>query len=159
MNLNVTLLGQMITFALLVWFTMKYIWPPITKALAERQKKIADGLAAAERGVHELALAQTKATEQLRATKQQVAAIIEQANRQGAQLIDEAKERARAEGERMLIAMRSEMAQEINRAKDRLRNQISAIALAGAEKILERAVDDALNNELIEKLIADIAES
>ena len=156
MNINATLLGQMITFAVFVWFTMKYVWPPITKALAERQKKIAEGLSAAERGVRELELAQHKATAHLREAKVQAVSILDQANKHAGRLIEEAKLRARDEGQRLVALAKVEIDQEIQQAKQQLRQQIARIAMAGAEKILERSIDEKENRDLLEKLITEL---
>lgn len=157
MELNATLIGQMITFALLVIFTMKFVWPPITKALRERQQKIADGLASAERGKHELELAQHKSAEQLRDAKIQAAKIVEQADKRAAQLVEEAKEKARQEGERMLELARQDIEQEKQHMKDALMSQIAGIALTGAEKILGQKIDVAANSEMIDRLIAEVS--
>ncbi len=156
MNINATLLGQMITFALLVWFTMRYVWPPLTKALEERRARIADGLAAAERGVHELELAQKRAGDVLREARQHAADVVAQANKRATEIIEEAKTEARAEGERLMIAARAEIGQEINRAKEQLRADVVTIALAGAAKILEREIDAKAHRDILDKLAAQI---
>lgn len=156
MEINATLIGQMLTFILFVWFTMKYIWPPITKALADRQQKIADGLAAGERGKHELELAQQRATEYLRDAKHQASTIVEHANKQATQIIEEAKIRAQQEGKRLLGVAKSEIDQELYRAKKELKTQITMIAMAGAEKILQSNLNKEANNALIDKLITEI---
>ncbi|MFA7095603.1 MAG: F0F1 ATP synthase subunit B [Gammaproteobacteria bacterium] len=156
MNINATLLGQMITFALLVWFTMKFVWPPLTRALEARRTRIADGLAAAERGAHELELAQKRAGEMLREARQQAADLVAQANKRAAEIIEEAKNEARAEGERLLTAARAEIDQEINRAKEQLRAEVVTIALAGASKILEREIDANAHRDILDKLVAEI---
>lgn len=156
MNINATLLGQMITFALLVWFTMKYVWPPLTKALEERRVRIADGLAAAERGVHELELAQKRAGDMLREARQHAADVMAQANKRATEIIEEAKADARAEGERLMMAARAEVDQEINRAKEQLRADVVTIALAGAAKILEREIDAKAHRDILDKLAAQI---
>lgn len=156
MDLNLTLLGQMITFAILVGFTMKYIWPPITQAMQARQQKIADGLAAAERGVHELELAQHKAADRLRDAKIQAAEIIDKANKRATQIIEEAKQQARSEGKRLLAIAQSEIEQEMHQAKQTLREQLAGVVVAGVEKVLERSVDVSANNEIFEKLADEI---
>jgi F-type H+-transporting ATPase subunit b len=156
MDLNLTLLGQMITFAILVGFTMKFVWPPIIKAMAERQQKIADGLAAAERGVHELELAHHKAADRLRDAKIQAAEIIDKANKRAGQIIEEAKQQARTEGKRLLVIAQSEIAQEMQQAKQILREQLAGAVIAGVEKILERTIDASANNEIFEKLADEI---
>mgnify|MGYP000613267183 FL=1 len=156
MNLNLTLIGQAIAFAVFVYFCMKYVWPPVTQALAERQKKIADGLDAASRATRDLELAQEKASETLRESKEEAASIIEQAHKRSNQMIEEAREAARAEGERMVAQARAEITQEINQAKDELRGQVASLAVIGAERILESSIDEAKHRELIDKLAAEL---
>jgi F-type H+-transporting ATPase subunit b len=155
-NLNLTLIGQAIAFAVFVFFCMKYVWPPVTQALAERQKKIADGLDAASRATRDLELAQEKASETLRESKEEAASIIEQAHKRSNQMIEEAREAARAEGERMVAQARAEITQEINQAKDELRGQVASLAVIGAERILESSIDEAKHRELIDKLAAEL---
>jgi F-type H+-transporting ATPase subunit b len=155
-NINLTIIGQAIAFAIFVMFCMKYVWPPITDALAERKKKIAEGLDAAERAQRDLQLAQEKAVENLREGKEQAAAIIEQANKRANQLVDEAKEQARLEAERIKAAAQAEIEQEVNRAKESLRSQVAVLAVAGAEKILETSVDQAAHAKLVDKLAAEL---
>ncbi|MGM8850500.1 MULTISPECIES: F0F1 ATP synthase subunit B [Salinicola] len=156
MNLNLTLIGQAIAFAVFVWFCMKYVWPPVMQALQERQKKIADGLDAASRATRDLELAQEKAEETLRESKEQAQQILEQANKRSNQIVEEARETARAEGERIIAGARSEIDQEINRAKEELRAQVSLLAVAGAERILESSIDEAKHRELVDKLAAEL---
>ncbi|GAB5497819.1 MAG: F0F1 ATP synthase subunit B [Pseudohongiellaceae bacterium] len=156
MNLNATIIGQSIAFAFFVWFCMKYVWPPIVAVLEERAKKISDGLQAAERAEKDLALAQEKSTEQMKEAKQEAAAIIEQANKRAAQIVDEAKEQARSEGQRIIAGANAEIEQEVKRAKQQLREQVANIALAGAEKILEKSVDKAANEEMLNKLANEL---
>lgn len=142
MNLNATIIGQMIAFALFVAFCMKYVWPPIMAALEERNKKIADGLAAAERGRHEQELAEKRAQQVIHEAKDQANEVISQAQRRGNEIVDEAKDSARTEGDRILTSAKAEIEQEANRAKDELRSQVGSVALAGAAKILSREIDD-----------------
>ena len=156
MNLNATIIGQLIAFAVFVMFCMKYVWPPITAILEERQKKIAEGLEAAERAQRDLNLAQNKAADELRAAKQQGAELIEQANKRANQIIDEAKDKARLEGQRLIAAAQAEIEMETQRAREALRAQVAAIAVAGAEKILGHAIDQADNEELMNKLAAEL---
>jgi len=156
MNFNATLLGQTITFILFVWFCMKFVWPPIMAALDERRKKIADGLAAAERGRHEKDLAEERAREILRDAKAQAGEIINRADRRAAEIVDEAKVDARAEGSRIKSAAQAEIEQEVNRVKENLRGQVVSIALAGAGKVLEREVSEDTHAELLEKLAAEL---
>ncbi|OCX91674.1 MAG: F0F1 ATP synthase subunit B [Pseudomonas sp. CO183] len=156
MNINLTLFGQTIAFAIFVWFCMKFVWPPITSAMQARQKKIAEGLDAAGRAQRDLQLAQEKASHSLRETKEQVAQILEQANKHANLIIEEAKQQARIEGERLVAGARAEIEQEVNRARDKLRTQVAALAVAGAEKILESQVDAKVHNELVEKLASQL---
>lgn len=156
MDINITLFGQMITFGVFIWFTMKYVWPHILKSMQEREQRIADGLAAAQRGQHDLELAQHKATEYLRDAKIQAAEILEHANKRGNQIIEEAKERAREEGERLLVVARADIEQEFQMAKQKLRAEAANLAIFGAEKVLARSVDAATQHDLVEKLIAEI---
>ncbi len=156
MNINATLIGQAISFFLFVVFCMKFVWPPILQALQERTAKIADGLAAAEHGKHEQELAEERAKELLREAKEQAAEIISRADKRGAEMVDEAKDEARAEGARLMTAAEAEIEQEVNRARQELRGQVVSIALAGAGKVLEREVDEAVHAELLNKLAAEI---
>lgn len=156
MNLNLTLVGQAISFAFFVWFCMKFVWPPVIAALEERSKKIADGLDAANRASRDLELAQEKATHTLRESKEQAAEIIEQANKRANQIIDEAKEQALADGQRLRDAANSEIEQDVVRAKEALRAQVSQLALIGAEKILGASVDEKAHSELVEKLAQEL---
>ncbi len=156
MSINATLFGQMLTFALFVWFTMKFVWPPVMRALQERQDKIAEGLAAAERGQQELKLAQEKATQQIRDAKDQAAEIIDHANLRAGHVVEESKIQARKEAKHIIEQAHAEIVQEVNQAKEALRKQVAAIAISGAEKILERNIDEAANNELLQKLIEEI---
>ena len=156
MNINLTLIGQMIAFICFVMFCMKYVWPPILAAMAEREKKIADGLAAADRASHDLELAQEKAVERLKEAKTEAAGIVDSANKRGNQLVEEAKNAALAEAERVKIAAQAEIEQEANRAREQLRSQVAALSLAGAEKVLGAAIDREAHNELVEKLAAEL---
>jgi F-type H+-transporting ATPase subunit b len=152
MNMNMTLLGQSVAFAIFVWFCMKYVWPPISEAMRERQKKIAEGLDSASRAQRDLELAQEKAGQTLREAKEQSAQILEQANKRATLLIEEAKEQAKTDGERLVEAAKGEISQEVNRAKDELRSQMSDLIIEGAEKILESSVDQKTHSELVDKL-------
>lgn len=156
MNINLTIIGQAIAFAIFVMFCMKYVWPPITDALAERKKKIAEGLDAAERAARDLELAKEKAASNMRESKEQAAAIIEQANKRANQIIDEAKEQATEEANRVKTAAQAEIEQEANRAKEALRAQVAALAVAGAEKILEASIDEKAHAQLVDKLAAEL---
>jgi F-type H+-transporting ATPase subunit b len=156
MNFNATLIGQSITFIVFVWFCMKYVWPPIMHALEDRKKKIADGLAASERGKHEQELAEVRAKKILHEAKEKAGEIITRADKRAAEIVDEAKNDARAEGARLMTAAQAEIEQEITRVKQDLRGQVVSIALAGAGKVLEREVDAAAHDELLNKLAAEI---
>ena len=152
MNINATLLGQMVTFALLVGFTMKYVWPPLLQALEERRKKIAEGLAAAERGRHEMELAEKRATSALKEAKNQAAEIVNLAQKRANALVDESKEAAKIEGERILANARSEIGRELENAKEDLRKEVSVLAVSAAEKILQREVDQNKHKEILAEL-------
>ncbi len=156
MAINLTLLGQLIAFAIFTWFCMKFVWPPITAAMDARQKKIAEGLDAAGRAERDLKLAQEKAAEMLRETKQSAAEIIEKANKTANDIVEEAKQQARSEGERLLEGAKAEIELEVNRVKEDLRNQVSVLAVAGAEKILGATVDAKAHNDLVEQLAKEL---
>ncbi len=156
MNLNATLLGELIAFVVFVMFCMKYVWPPIIGAIEERQKTIADGLAASDRAAKDLELAQEKATAQLKEAKAQAAAIIEAAKKHEAKIVEEAADKAQAEKEKILAAGHAEIETERNRAKEELRQQVAALAIVGAEKILERSIDAAAHSDILDKLVAEL---
>lgn len=156
MNINATLLGQSITFFVFVWFCMKFVWPPIMEALSQRKQQIADGLAAGERGKHELELASKRSGDVLREAKQKAADIIAQAEKRSAQLIDEAKNDAKVEGDRLLAGAKAEIEQEVFRAKESLRSQVADLAVAGAEKILRREVDAKTHADLLSALKSEL---
>ena len=156
MNINLTLFGQMVTFAFFVWFCMKFVWPVIIDSMEERQKKIADGLDAADRALRDLALAQDKATGQMKEAKQEAAGIIDQANKRANQIVDEAKQQAKSEGDRLKVSAAAEIEQEVNRAKEELRATVAGLALAGAEAVLEASIDEQANRVLVDKLAAQL---
>jgi len=156
MNLNATIIGQSFAFFVFVLFCMKYVWPPLTQVLEERRKKIADGLAAADRARRDLDLAQNRAADELRDAKRKSAEIIELANKRSNQIVDEAKDKAREEGQRILVSARAEIERETQRAREELRNQVAALAIIGAERILESSVDKAANEELVKKLASEL---
>jgi F-type H+-transporting ATPase subunit b len=156
MNINLTLFAQALSFAILIWFTMKFVWPPLLAAIEARQKTIADGLAAAERGKHDLELAANRAAEILREAKATAGEIIVSGEKRASQLVEEAKVQAKTEGDRILTGAKAEVDQEVFRAKEQLRTQVSAIALAGAGKILGREIDAKAHNDLLEKLVSEI---
>ncbi|ENY72366.1 F0F1 ATP synthase subunit B [Aeromonas diversa] len=156
MDINATLLGQTLAFVIFVWCCMKFVWPPLMAAIEARQKAITDGLSSAERAKKDLELAQANASDRLKEAKQQAAEIIEQANKRKAQIIDEATTAAQAEREKILTQGRAEIEAERHRAKEELRKQVAALAIAGAEKILERHIDQAANNDIVDKLVAEL---
>lgn len=156
MDINLTLLGEMITFAVFIWFTMKFVWPPLMNAMTERQQKIADGLAAGEQGQRELELARIRIKEQLLEAKTEAATILEQANQRAGHIVEEAKGKAREEGDRLLQLAKGEIDQEYNTAKEELMQKVSKIVVAGAEKILQREVDQKNNEHLIKELVGEI---
>ena len=156
MNITVTLVAQSLSFFMLVVFTMKYVWPPIMNALSERTKKIADGLAEAEKGHHELELAEKRSAEILREGKEKSKEFIDLGQKRHDEIVDEAKDNARIEGERIIAAARGAIDQERQQAKDALRAEVSALAIAGAEQILMREVDKNAHNEVLDKISAGL---
>lgn len=158
MNINATIIGQMITFAVLVIFTMKYVWPPLTKAMQDRQQKIADGLAAAERGRQDLEMAQTRCTELLQDAKNNAAQIIEQAHGRGVRIVEEAKEQARLESGRLVAHAHTEIAQQVNLAKRQLQQQVADLAVVMAEKIVQHdiKIDAATHQKLLDRIAEEI---
>jgi F-type H+-transporting ATPase subunit b len=151
MSINLTLIGQMITFTLLVWFTMKYVWPPIIAALEERKAKIAEGLAAAERGQEEIKLAEKKATSVLKDAKQQSSEILASAQKRANDLVEEAKSQAKVEAERLIEAAKAQVEQEMLQARESLRKEVSSLALRAAEQILQAEIDKAKHQDLLTK--------
>ena len=146
----------MLVFAAFILFTMKLVWPPLSKAMEERQDKIADGLAAAERGRKELELAQHRVKDELKQAKVQSADIIEKANKRAAQIVEEAKEAAKYEAQMQVKLAQEQLVQQINHAKDELRKQVATLAISGAEKILMREIDAKANTALLDNLIEEI---
>jgi F-type H+-transporting ATPase subunit b len=149
MNINATLLGQTIMFVVFVWFCMRIVWPPIMQILTARRQSIADGLAAGERGKHELELASKRGAERLHEAKEKASDIIAQAEKRAAQIVEEAKGNAKTEGDRLLAGAKAEIEQEVHRAKEGLRQQVADLAVAGAEKILRREIDVKAHAELL----------
>jgi F-type H+-transporting ATPase subunit b len=156
MNLNATLLGQAIAFAILIWVTMKYIWPPMLAAIEERQKKIADGLAAAERARQELKDADSRVADEIRKARDEANQIIERANSQASTMIDKAKVDAIAEGSRQKAAAQAEIESLSHQAREVLRQQVASLAVAGAEKILKREIDQSRHRDLLDQLAKEI---
>lgn len=156
MNINLTLIGQSIAFIFFVLFCMKFVWPPIVAALAEREKKIADGLLAAERAEKDLELAKHKVSDQLREAKEESAKLIEQANKRAQQIVEEAKQKAIEEANRQKAAAEAEIAQQMNRAREELRGKVASLAIAGAERILQSSVDQQAHGNLVDDLAAQL---
>lgn len=156
MNINLTLFGQMITFVLFVWITKRYIWPPVIKALKERQAKIADGLAAAEKGHLELARAKEQVALELKASKEEGAGIILEAKKQADSIVDQARQQAHDEGQRIIAQAHSEVEQMVLQAKETLRSQVATIAMVGAEKVLGRSIDSGVHQSMLDKLAQEI---
>ena len=156
MNINLTLIGQTITFAFFIWFCMKFVWPPIMSALHERRSKIADGLAAAEKGQHEEELAKQKAVEILKEAKEQASEIIRNAEKRASEIVDEAKNNAKAEGDRLVKAAQAEIEQNVTRAREELRGKVVSLAVAGAGKVLKKEINEAANADLLKDLAAQL---
>jgi len=156
MNINLTLISQALSFAVLIWFTVKFVWPPLLAAIETRQKTIADGLAAGERGKHDLEMAAKRSAEIIREAKEKAAEILAGGEKRASEIVEDAKIQAKLEGDRIKAGANAEIEQEVFRAKEQLRTQVSAIALAGAGKILGREIDAKAHNDLLEKLIAEI---
>jgi F-type H+-transporting ATPase subunit b len=153
---NATLVAQLVVFFILAWFTMKFVWPPIVKALDERATKIAEGLAAAERGKQSLDLAAKNSAETVRAGKEKVAELLIQAEKQSQQIIEEAKAQARIEADKVIVGAKAEIEQEAARAKEALRERVAELAVAGAEKILRREVNAQAHADLLAKIKQDL---
>ncbi len=156
MDINVTLIGQMIAFGLFVWFTMKYVWPPITDAMQDRQQKIADGLAAAEKGARELQDAANRSEEELKKAREEAREIISGANRQANQILEEARASAQTEAARIKSQAEAEIDQGIAAARDALRKDLAVLAVSGAEQILKREIDAKAHSDIIDRLAAQI---
>jgi F-type H+-transporting ATPase subunit b len=152
MNINLTIIGQLLAFSVFVWFTMRYVWPPLSEALEMRRKKIADGLAAAERGQNEQRLAEERAKEVLKAAKQQASEIIAAAQKRANELVEESKGTARDEGEKILSAARADIDQEVFRVREDLRRRLAELAVEGAEQILSREVDASAHAAMLQDL-------
>ncbi|EGV28005.1 ATP synthase subunit b [Thiorhodococcus drewsii AZ1] len=151
MNINLTLFAQMVTFAVFVGFCMKYIWPPIVNALAERKAKIAEGLAAAERGHQEQALGEQRALDLMKEAKTQAADIVGQAQKRATDIVEEAKSDARVEGERLVAAAQAEIERETNRAREDLRERVASLAMLAAEKILQKEINVDTHRSIVDE--------
>lgn len=156
MNLTATLIGELIAFTVFVLFCMKYVWPPLNGAIETRQKKIEEGLAATDRAEKDLELAQQKAADQLKEAKAQAADIIEQAKKRATQIVDDETARGQEERQAIIAQGHSEVEAERNRAKEELRKQVATLAVVGAEKILEREINEAAHSDIVEKLVAQL---
>jgi len=156
MNINLTLIAQALSFAAFIWFTAAFIWPPLLRAIEARQKQIADGLAAGEEGRRSLELSGRQAGEEIAKARARAAEIVAQAEKRVVQMIEEAKNAARDEGGREKAAAKAEIEQEVSRAREMLRTQVAALAVAGAEKILRREVDAKVHADLLQAVQAEL---
>lgn len=156
MNLNATLVAQCVVFFILAWFTMKFVWPPIMKALDERASKIAEGLAAAERGRQSLDLAAKHSADTVREGKDKAGDIVAQAEKQALKIIEAAKEQARLEAEKVAVAAKADLEQEAARIREDLRERVADLAVAGAEKILRREIDAKAHADLLAAIKKDL---
>ena len=156
MNINATLILQSIAMMIFVWFCMKFIWPPLLKAMDERREKIADGLAAPDRAEKELVAAKVKVDEQIRGARDKAGEIVEQANQRHSQILDQAKEDATGERHKQVLAGEAEITQSANQAREELRATVASLAVLGARQILEKEVYEGTHRELLDKLIAEI---
>jgi F-type H+-transporting ATPase subunit b len=155
-NLNATLLAQMVMFAVLVWFTMKFVWPMIMRAMVARQTKIAEGLAAGERGQKDLSAAQSRVEEIIREARARAQQIEQQAHTQANEIIETAKRNAQTEGARIVESAQQQLNLQVQRARDDLRKQVAALAVAGAGKLIEREIDPRAHAQLLEELAEQI---
>ena len=156
MDINMTLIGQTIAMIVFVWFCMKFIWPPILNALEERQQQIEEGLAAADKSQEKLVEAQAQADEIVAEARQQATGILDQAHARANEIVADGKDAGVKERERQLTAAKAEIEQEANKAREELRGQVSAIAIASAEKILNREIDDKAHEDILGKLAQEI---
>jgi len=149
MNINLTLISQAVAFSIFIWFTVKFVWPPLRTAIDTRQKTIAEGLAAAERGKHDLELAARRSAEVLRETKEKSTEVLALADRRAQQIIEEAKTAARVEADKVVASAKAEIDQEVERARQQLRERVAELAVVGAEKILRREVNAATHADML----------
>jgi F-type H+-transporting ATPase subunit b len=156
MNINLTMLMQAVGFGLFIWFTAKFIWPPLMRAVATRQKQIADGLAAGEQGRQSLASAEKRIADLIAEAKARAGEIVATGEKFRSETMDQAKVEARAEGERIIAAAKAEVQQEVARAKEQLRNQVADLAVAGASKILKREVDAKAHADLLAAIRSEL---
>jgi len=155
-NINATLIGELIAFTVFVLFCMKYVWPPLNGAIEARQKKIEDGLAATDKAEKELEVARKEAAEQLKEAKAQAADIIEQAKKRAALIVDEETTRGQQEREKIIAQGHSEIESERSRVSEELRKQVATLSVIGAERILEREINQAAHSDIVEKLVAEL---
>jgi F-type H+-transporting ATPase subunit b len=155
-NINATLIGQAIWFAVFIWITMKYVWPPLQKAMADRQAQIAEGLAAAERGKHEQELAAKRSADELRGAKEKSAELVAQAEKRAQQIVEEAKGTANVEKDKIVASAQAEIEQEVERAKQQLRERVAELAVAGAEKILRKEINASAHADMLVALKQDL---
>lgn len=156
MNINATIIGQSLSFLFFVAFCWKFIWPVVINVMAEREKRIADGLEHAERAGRDLELAKEEVAKKLRVAKEEAAAIIDQANKRASNILEEAKEQARIEGERLKVAAQADIDKEKSRAREELRKQVAALVLLGAERVLETSIDVGRHADMLDKLAAEL---
>jgi F-type H+-transporting ATPase subunit b len=155
-NINATIIGQMLAFAVFVFLTYRFVWPPIVAALEERAKKIAEGLQSAERAEKDLELAKQKAAQQIKEAKEQASVLIDQANKRANQIVEEAKQQALLESERIKASAQAELESEVTQAREHLRKQVARLAIAGAEKILAQSIDASAHSVMLDRLTAEL---
>ena len=156
MEFNWTIIGQTIAMIVFVWFTMKNIWPLLDAAITERQEKIAEGLAAADKGEHDLELAKKNAAETMREAKDKAAELVDKAKKRHSEIVDSAKDDARTEADKIKAGAQAEIEMEVTRAREELRKQVSVLAIAGAEKILQRSIDASAHADILDSLVAEL---
>lgn len=156
MDINATILGQAITFAILVWFTMKFVWPPLNGMLEERSRRIADGLAAAEKGKQQLLDAESKVAEELKKVQARASEIIANSEKRADQIIEAAKERARLEGDKILADAKAQIEQDFMRMKEDLRHQVADLVVRGAEQVLRAEVDRSRHEQMLAQLKTEL---
>jgi F-type H+-transporting ATPase subunit b len=156
MDINATLLGQILTFILLVWFTMKFVWPPITNAMSEREKRIAEGLVKAEQSIIALQSAKEQASQALALARKEAAEILDRSHQKAGDLLEAAKQEAKQEGERLMTQAKNDIAREIVKAQELLKQQVAQLAIVGAEKILQNEIDQQKHAEMLEEFVAGL---
>jgi F-type H+-transporting ATPase subunit b len=155
-NINATLIAQILVFGILIWFTMKFLWPPISQAMDERARKIADGLSAAERAQAELKDADARVAEEIKKARVQAAEIVDKAHAQANQIVDKAKTDALLEAARVKATAQADIDGMVGKAREALRGQVAALAVQGASKIVQREIDPAAHKALLDQLVAEI---